>query len=394
MNVAFRSDAGDESEPPIAIQAGVDGTAVTVSSPHRPVVSWVERCMDRWWSTTAVGDSSGRPAVHSRVDPEAVERIADVVRADPEPVSLYLAASGLRRRVGDNVLAWSPQRRLAYEYDRARHRVRLVGDTLADVRKETARIVRVLVTDQLEADGWTVMHAACVTGPAGATLIPGVKGAGKTTASILAAQLPDRRLLAHDLCLVRASSDTIRVLAVPTPLRIGMGLVDALGWGPTLTRALREGTSLHPFLDEQVAAALREGRYERLDSRDRELKLELFPRELTALFNVGTVSSADVSAVLMPQPATGDSALSDPLTELASHVIWGPTTGYPNFLDLPAPPPPAERRQTREVLERLAALPRRTVAFEFDIDRDRASLAAALRGLDQPTGLQAVRHGS
>ncbi|MEV4690553.1 hypothetical protein AB0K27_05420 [Micromonospora echinospora] len=394
MNVAFRPDAGDESEPPIAVQAGVDDAAVTVSSPHRPVLAWVERCMNRWWSTTAVGDSSMRPAVHSRVDPEAVERIAAVVRADPEPVSLYLAASGLRRRVGESLFVWAPQRRLAYEYDRARHCVVLVGEALADVQKETARIVRVLVTDQLEANGWTVMHAACVTGPAGATLIPGVKGAGKTTASILAAQLPERRLLAHDLCLVRASCDTIRVLAAPTPLRIGMGLVAALGWGPSLTRALRAGTSLHPFLDEQVAAALREGRYQRLDSGDRELKLELFPRELTALFDVGTVSSADVSAVLMPLSASGYSASSDPLAELASHVIWGPATGYPNFLDLPAPPPPAQRRQTQDVLERLAALPTRTVAFEFDIDRDRAILAAALRGLDQPAAERTVHRGS
>lgn len=367
-------------EEPIAtsVRTGVEGAEVVVWALQPAIVRWVERCMTPWWPVGPVTEGNRPPAVRARVDPSAVRGVAETVHNDPEPVSLYLSASGLRRRVGDRTYVWSPARQLAYEYDAVRRCVHVMGEAVAEVQKETARLTRVLVTNALESAGWTVLHAGCVTGPGGTVLVPGVKGAGKTTTSILAAELPGHRLIAHDLCLVRATEDSVRVVAIPTPLRIGLGLVAALGWGPALTAAVRQGVPLHPFLDRRVEAALREGRYERLDDGGRELKVELFPREMASLFGIPTATTAAVSAVLVPQPVPGEAAHVDPVEEFSRHVIWGPTSGYPDFLGMGAPPRPLERPQTRVLLDRLAALPRRQLALEFDIDRDRRLIATAL----------------
>jgi hypothetical protein len=90
----------------------------------------------------------------------------------------------------------------------------------------------------------------------GAVLFPGTAGAGKTTAGLTACRLPGWRLLATDLCLVRPDGRTVRAAAAPTPIRLGLGLLAALGWGPRVTEAIRGDADPYPHQHSLVTSRL------------------------------------------------------------------------------------------------------------------------------------------
>jgi hypothetical protein len=308
--------------------------------------------------------------VHGVTDVDTYRSMADLVGPAADRVPMMFGAAGWRRTTPDAVLGWCEERAIAYHHDRATATTVVAGPDPREVMFHVTRLARLLVTNALETDGWTMLHAGCAVGPCGAILLPGGPGAGKTTASLLAARLPGWRLLATDLCLVRADGAAVRAAAVPTSIRMGIGLLAALGWAPRVTEAIREGRDPHPHQHPEVADRLAAGDYAaQVDRAGRELKFQLMPQELSAWFGVPVVAGATVHDVLFPrlrpgrpprvEPAAGRAALADT-------VFWGPAGGYPNFLEYPLPAPPADRPATAAVLDRLALLN----PGEFDIASD------------------------
>jgi hypothetical protein len=187
------------------------------------------------------------------------------------------------------------------------------------------------------------------------------------------------RLLAHDLCLIRPVRDTVEILAVPTTIRLGLGLVAALGWDTVLTEQARAGTEIHPFTAPEVLAALVAGDYRvQRTAAGRELKVELFAQDMTRWFGVETSTTAVARAVAVPRFRPDAELALEPASQtagdLAAHVVWGPRSGYPNFLDYPLPPPPEERPATAEVLTAVAALPATRLTFGADVAANRRFL--------------------
>jgi hypothetical protein len=322
------------------VRAGTAGRHVTVRG-DIAVVEWARRYLGGWWPVTGDGDG---PVVHGVTDVDTYRSMADRVGPAADRVPMMFGVKGRRRATPDAVLAWCGERAIAYHHDRATATTVVAGPDPREVMFHVTRLARLLVTNALESDGWTMLHAGCAVGPRGAILFPGGPGAGKTTASLLAARRPGWRLLATDLCLVRADGGAVRVAAVPTSIRMGMGLLAALGWAPRVAEAIRDGTDPHPHQHPEVADRLAAGDYAaRFDGTGRELKYQLMPQELGAWFGVPVVAGATVHDVLFPQLRPGRAALEDT-------VFWGPSGGYPNFLEYPLPAPPADRPATAAVL--------------------------------------------
>jgi hypothetical protein len=329
------------------VRAGTAGRYVTVRGDSADVVECARRFLGGWWPLTGAGDG---PVVHGVTDVDTYRSMADRIGPAADRIPMMLGATGRRRTSPEAVLAWCEERAIAYHHDRAGATTVVAGPDPREVMFHVTRLARVLVTNALEADGWTMLHAGCAVGPRGAILFPGGPGAGKTTASLLAARLPGWRLLATDLCLVRADGDMVRAATVPTPIRIGLGLLAALGWAPRVTEAIREGADPYPHQHPEVADRLAAGDYAALvDRAGRELKYQLMPQELTAWFGVPVVAEATVHEVVFPQLRPGRPALDDT-------VFWGPAGGHPNFLEYPLPAPPADRPATAACIKILGSL--------------------------------------
>lgn len=333
---------------PVRVAAG--GHAVSVVGDER-ARAWVEFYLAPWWPADPEARAAGRidaraESLHGRGEASAVAE---------ELVPTFYGVVG-RRWDGNDVCVVVQERGLAYRHDRAGH-VEIFGEDPAWLQYATALVTRQLVRGRLESDGWVQVHAACVDGPQGGTVIVGPSGSGKTT-SALQLSMRGYALLGNDRCFLRAADGTVEAIPWPMPISIGLGLLAAAGWGPGVIDSVRRGDRQHHFQPDRVTDALREGRLEPLyDESGHEDKYEAYPTNLAAWFGVRLATSATVRRVLRPRPE--DRTRVDGAWQFDPPDVFSgrDNRSYPNFLELPGASPEFLAESVHEVNAALAALP-------------------------------------
>lgn len=317
------------------VRVAAAGHAVEIAGDER-ALAWVEFYVGRWWRP----DSSARDVGRIEASVGSLRGAVGAVDGRPfEVVPTFYGVAG-RRFAGDDVLVVVDERRLAYRRDGA-GRVSIVGEDRTWLEYAAALTTRQLVRGQLESDGWVLVHAACVDGPRGGSLIVGPSGSGKTSTALhLATQ--GHGLLANDRCFLRARGDRLEALPWPMPLSIGLGLLAALGWAERVRQSVCAGDKQHHFQPQRVTEALEAGTFQPLhDAADHETKYEAYPANLAAWFGIRLVTSSVVRRVLRPRPAERSAGTGDVWRFAGSDVFSGRDPTYPNFLGLPEAP--AER---------------------------------------------------
>ncbi|MFB7301450.1 hypothetical protein, partial [Streptomyces rubiginosohelvolus] len=266
---------------------------VTVLSNRTEVTDWARRYFGPWWAASAVEASSvcAGPVVVAGVDPtEHAALTLQVHDGRPAEEVEYARHRMLVARDGEDIIAASPDEAMAYRYTASTGRLELSGVGVMELALAAARLAREVVRGQLLRDGWAVLHASAVVRPKdGATLLAfGGKGAGKTTTALLLASA-GWQLLANDRVLVRPTGERdVEVVPWPSAAALGLGLVDALGWGAAARGHLQEGGAFHPTQHDSVTESLLAGDFTPLweDSKRRERKVQVFPDQFTPLFGV------------------------------------------------------------------------------------------------------------
>ncbi|MFE1960889.1 hypothetical protein [Streptomyces sp. NPDC059479] len=351
---------------------------VTVLSNALAVTDWSRRYFGPWWNATDVpaqGSCAG-PAVRVDVDATAYADLARLVNDGRDHEDVVFAKARTRvARDGDDVIAVSPEEELAYRSSPATGRSAIVGCRAEPVALAAVRLARESIRGQLLRDGWAVLHASAVvrTSDRATVLTFGSKGAGKTTTALLLASR-GWSLLANDRVFVRPSGDGIDVLPWPSAAALGLGLLDALGWFDLARERLRSGEHLHPTQNQQVTDALLAGRREPLweedGKRKREMKVQVFPDQFPAWFDVELATGGRAAVLLFPQVRPDAvPGLADGGRTLDEHdFMTGKTEDrYPDIFGLAHGVEGGGRADARAtVADRLAALPHHSVILNHD----------------------------
>ncbi|GGX36426.1 hypothetical protein [Streptomyces chryseus] len=286
-----------------------DGQAVTVTSRSTTITDWAARYLGSWWTAAATdaADVTGA-VVCADVDAGEVAALSAIVTAG-EPVEVTYANDRMLHTTDQSgrVTAVQPDAGLAYRWEPAARRLRIVGGDETAVAAAAARLAREVIRGQLLADGWEILHASAVTRPDGATLLSlGDKGAGKTTVGFLLARA-GWRLLANDRVFVRCEDGgTVRVLPWPSAAAIGLGLLDAMGWYEPVRERVLSGGQLHPTQHQRVTDALVAGDREPLWKRSgKELKPQFFPDQLHTWLGLTLATEGRAAGLLFPQITAG-----------------------------------------------------------------------------------------
>ncbi|MFC8723795.1 hypothetical protein [Streptomyces bacillaris] len=365
--------------------------AVTVLSNRTEVTDWAARYFGQWWNASAVETSSvcAGPVVVASVDPSAYEGLSLLVHDGRHTDEVeYARHRMLVARDGEDIIATSPDEGIAYRSTPSTGRVELWGLGVLELALAASRLAREAVRGQLLRDGWAILHASAVVRPEdGATLLAfGGKGAGKTTTALLLASA-GWQLLANDRVLVRPTGERdVEVVPWPSAAALGLGLVDALGWGAAVRGHLQEGRSFHPTQHDTVTEALLAGDFTPLweEDRRRERKLQVWPDQFPKLFGVALATGGRAAGLLFPLvEAEGSPYVSD-----VTHVhglsqddfMSGATEDrYPDVFELAQGMDSGGRRSARdEVSARLAALPHLRARLTHDALANTVVLLAAV----------------
>ncbi|MFG3397384.1 hypothetical protein [Streptomyces parvus] len=294
-------------------------------------------------------------------------------------------------RDGEDIIAASPNESIAYRYTATTGRLELSGLGVMELALAATRLAREVVRGQLLRDGWAVLHASAVVRPEdGATLLAfGTKGAGKTTTALLLASA-GWRLLANDRVLVRPTGERdVEVVPWPSAAALGLGLIDALGWGAAARDHLRKGGSFHPTQHDSVTESLLAGDFTPLweGGKQRERKVQVFPDQFTPLFGVELASGGHAAGLLFPRvEADGSPDVADRARTLRlgeNDFMSGATEDrYPDVFELAQGVDGGGRRSARdEVSARLATLPHERVRLSHDVPASVAVLRKAVEAI-------------
>ncbi|MET9557192.1 hypothetical protein [Streptomyces sp. NPDC006645] len=368
-----------------ATRLGAATAAVNVLSNHNEVTDWALRYFGPWWNATTVtaGDVPvAEAAVLANVDKAAYEETSILVR-DGRPTTAvdYAKHPMLVARDGEDIIATSPDEDIAYRSTPSTGRLTLAGIDSLTLALAAARLARESIRGQLLRAGWAVLHASAVVREAdGATVLTfGDKGAGKTTSALLLAS-HGWQLLANDRVLVRPLGESgVEVLPWPSAAALGLGLLHALGWDTVARGHLRAGGNFHPTQHASVTAALLDGNHAPLwDSKGKERKVQVFPDQFPALFDVPLTTGGRAAALLFPQ-VDADAApdVVDGVRALGEADFMSGATEdrYPDIFELAQGVDGGGRDSVRtEVVMRLAALPHHAVRLNHDIPASTAVL--------------------
>jgi hypothetical protein len=223
----------------------------------------------------------------------------------------------------------------------------------------TTRFTRHLLHTRLTTDGWTLLHASAAV-PAGGhgVLALGGPGAGKTTTALTLATT-GAPLLATDCCYARPNPHgTLDLLPWPAATTIGLGLLNALDWTPTIRAHLNAGEPPHPTQHPTVTHALttdtNPGPLYAPDGRER--KAQLWPQQLQNWFHLTHAPRATAERILQTRidHPTGTPTTSPPVAIGPDVFTTGPDR-YPDFLGLTRHPATVHQQ---EMLHRLRVMPR------------------------------------
>lgn len=183
--------------------------------------------------------------------------------------------------------------------DLARRRVRYVTPDVSDARFEAARLVREVLRRQGEHRGEVTIHAGAVRLDGRVWVIPGAKGAGKTTTVCAMLEHAGADFVANDRVHVSARDGGYVVAAWPMTTRIGLGTCQGSArlrpWLRPTTQPVYPQTGWDPvtgLTDADLAAMI--------PARDGP-KVELTTAELVATMGCGAAAGGPVAGILMPR---------------------------------------------------------------------------------------------
>ncbi|WP_030581466.1 hypothetical protein [Streptomyces anulatus] len=361
--------------------------AVTVLSNRTEVTDWSARYFGQWWNASAVDATQvcAGAVLVADVDPTEYEELSLQVHDGRHTEEVeYARHRMLVARDGEDIIATSPDEAIGYRCTPSTERLVLSGVGVMELALAAARLAREVVRGQLLRDGWAVLHASAVVRPAdGATLLAfGGKGAGKTTTALLLASA-GWQLLANDRVLTRPTGERdVEVVPWPSAAALGLGLVDALGWGAAARGHLQEGGSFHPTQHDAVTDALLASDFTPLweDDRPRERKVQVWPDQFPELFGVELATGGRAAGLLFPRveangsPDVVDGAQTLGLSE--DDFMSGATEDrYPDIFELARGVDGGGRRSARdEVSARLAMMPHLRVRLSHDVPASVAAL--------------------
>lgn len=344
---------------------------VSVQSNRAEVAEWSRRYFGAWWGAR---EGTGGGVVVADVDEQAYKGLARLVDDGRGHEDVAFAKAPTRvARDGDQVIAVSRGEELAYRSDPTAGRLGIVGRRVEPVALAAARLARESIRRQLLRDGWAVLHASAAVRPAdGATVLAfGDNGSGKTTTALLLASR-GWSLLANDRVFVRPTETGIDVVPWPSAAALGLGLLAALGWyGPTRERLLA-GERLHPTQHQDVTDALLAGHRIPLWEPDgkRERKVQIFPDQFPAWFNVPLATNGRATALLFPriEPEAAPGLVDGGRSLGQDDFMSGATEDrYPDIFRLAHGIDGGGRPGVRaEVADRLAALPHYCLRLNHD----------------------------
>ncbi|MFZ4266649.1 hypothetical protein [Streptomyces arboris] len=361
--------------------------AVTVLSNRTEVTDWAARYFGQWWNASAVEATEvcAGAVLVADVDPtEYAELTLQVHDGRHTEEVEYARHRMLVARDGEDIIATSPDESIGYRCTPSTGRLVLSGVGVMELALAAARLAREVVRGQLLRDGWAVLHASAVVRPEdGATLLTfGGKGAGKTTTALLLASA-GWQLLANDRVLTRPTGERdVEVVPWPSAAALGLGLVDALGWGTAARGHVQEGGAFHPTQHDAVTDALLAGDFTPLweDGKRRERKVQVWPDQFPELFGVELATGGRAAGLIFPRVEAhgspdildGDQALG--LRE--DDFMSGATEDrYPDVFELARGVDGGGRRSARdEVSARLALLPHLRVRLSHDVPASVAAL--------------------
>lgn len=363
------------------VSATLAGRTGSLHSDDDRILSWTERYLGTWWHVRRDHSRDVAAVILADVDHREYEALRALVDEDPEPVETLIRTPGVRRTVDGVRYAYAPSRSVGTRYDPTTGVLRIVGADVEQTMLDASRFLRNHLADLAEADGWSVLHAACVDTPAGAYLLLGQKGAGKTTTSLTLASAWKAPLVANDRCLVRVIDDRIEVLPWPGSISLGFGLLRELGWFDTVSEAVRNGHPQHPFQDPAATEKLLSGsRSAEFADNGREIKAEIMPHDLTEWFGIETGRSAQVSGVLFPRVRPDSRQRIERVSEgreaFVEHVLESESSGYPDYLDMRHPLTELAMARRAALLDRLSGVPQARVHLGHDVLENATFLAA------------------
>jgi hypothetical protein len=290
-----------------AIRLRADDTAVTVASFSKTVTDECRRSFHPWWTVINLSPESTctGPMVIADVDPGAYDDLAARVTGGPhDTVTCAGVPASVAHRPADQVvLAVAPQTGLAYRCELDTGSVSVYGHEAGATADAAVRLAREAMRRALLRGGWSLLRASAVVREGKAVLIPGPRGVGKTTAALAMAAHHGWSLLADDGAFVRAHPATgVRVLPLPSPVAVGLGALDALGWYGTVSRRLDVGEDLPCPWDRRVTEAILAGhRGPHADGNGRELKAAFLPGQLAQWFGLSLASGSRAAGLLFPR---------------------------------------------------------------------------------------------
>ncbi|MEW1547327.1 hypothetical protein [Streptomyces tsukubensis] len=360
------------------------GHSVTVTSHLLAVTAWSTRYFGPWWNATAPDRSSTAettgPVVVADVAPTETSQLTAVVLDQPHGQILYAGSTLVHRCEADyTVTAAQPGLNLAYQYEPAGGRLRVVGAEDTSVAAAAARLARELLRGRLLADGWQILHASAAVKDGDTVLTLGGKGAGKTTTGLLLARA-GWSLLANDRVFIRPDSDHggLRVLPWPAASAIGLGLLDALGLYDDVRNRVIAGQQLHPTQHQRVTDALAEGSCAPLwNETGKELKPQFFPDQLTTWLGMPLATEGRAARVLFPRinPDTAPAVIGDGRELTAADFFTeGTEDRYPDVFGLLPARGDNGRARRDDLAHRLSGLPRHGVTLGHDTQLNTAFL--------------------
>jgi hypothetical protein len=295
-----------------ALRVEAGGASATLLSSQPTVTDYAGRYFGPWWHALDVPVTSvcAGPLVAAEVDAASYERLEEEVSAAEHDVTSYAKAKLLvaREKGSGAILGVSPGEGLAYRSEPETGHVTVYGCQEVPVALASARILRELVRGQLLRDGWTLVHAsAVVREDGGCVLTFGDKGAGKTTTALLTVSRGGA-LLANDRVFMRLGEDGgLTVLPWPSAAAIGLGLLDALGWGDVCRERLQAGEQLHPTQHQAVTDAILAGNWTPIwePGGRRERKAQVYPDQFLSWFGFPLAPVGRAALVLFPRVEAG-----------------------------------------------------------------------------------------